>query len=189
MSNEVNMNIYLHSLLVIKQINNFTISEARSVLLEEFPEFNCAIEARKYIYRQIHSAVQKGLLFKETDDNQEVRYSKTQLFSELKFKAVKRPYKFKNKKHSPLSTQTKATSMNIDYEKELKKELLVYEIDLNTLLEEAKEYKRMLSRFPNLKEQLKQHQTVAQRKSIQLLGKIHAIQNLLGHTLSGRALC
>jgi hypothetical protein len=77
----------------------------------------------------------------------------------------------------------------IDYQEELKKELLAYEIDLNTTLEEAKEYKRLSARFPKLQDQLQQHHSNAKDKSIKLLGKLHALQNLLGYTVTGHQSC
>lgn len=56
------MNVYLHFLLVIKQMNEFTVSEAKDALLNEQPEFTDEVETRKFIYRQLTRNVEKGLL-------------------------------------------------------------------------------------------------------------------------------
>lgn len=75
------------------------------------------------------------------------------------------------------------------YKIELKRELMAYEIDLNTTLEEVKEYKRLSTRFPELQDKLKLHQSQAKDKSIKLLGKIHALQNLLSYTVTENQPC
>lgn len=77
----------------------------------------------------------------------------------------------------------------LSYKTELKKELLAYEIDLNTILEEAEEYKRLSTRFPELQKKLQEHQLQAKDKSIKLLGKVHALQNLLGYTVTEYQSC
>lgn len=181
------MNVFLHFLLVIEQMNDFTVSEAKDVLLYENKEFTDAVEARKFIYRQLTRNVTKGLL-KRTNrlDNgvKKVIYSKTESFFSATISPVSRGSKAKKTMvHSP------KTEKNVDYQGELKKELLAYEIDLNTTLEEAKEYKRLSARFPNLKEQLQQHHTKAKEKSIKLLGRINALQNMLGYTVIGHQPC
>ncbi|MDN2664158.1 hypothetical protein OW492_12320 [Psychromonas sp. 14N.309.X.WAT.B.A12] len=53
MSNKVDMNVFLHSLLVTKQMDNFTISEAKEALIAHLVEFTDPVEARKFIYRQL----------------------------------------------------------------------------------------------------------------------------------------
>ena len=69
--------------------------------------------------------------------------------------------------------------VNIEYLKMLQKDLSMYEIDLATVLEEAKEFKRLSLHYPKLHEKLKQHHIQANKRSIKLLGKINALQILL----------
>ncbi|MBH0040628.1 hypothetical protein [Pseudoalteromonas sp. SWN166] len=60
---------------------------------------------------------------------------------------------------------------------------------MSTLLEEAKEYKRLTTRYPKLHEQLQLHHTQAKEKSIKLLGKINALQTLLGNKITEKQPC
>jgi len=189
MSKKVGMNVHLHFLLVIKQMNDFTVSEAKDALLHEQPEFSDAVETRKFIYRQLTSNVKKGLLKRSEkfeSGAKKVLYSKTDLFLSGKVEPTFRGSKIK--KGKPRKAQNQIVK-SIDYQGELKKELLAYEIDLNTVLEEAKEYKRLSARFPTLQDQLQQHHSLAKEKSIKLLGKLHALQNLLGYTVTGHQSC
>ena len=189
MKNKVNMNVFLHSLLVNKQMNNFTVSEAKDALLLEHAEFTDEIETRKFIYRQLTRNIEKGLL-KRTDrfdgGSKKVIYSKTDKLLASTIVPIIRGSKVEKviQKKEP-----KSKTKSAGYESELKKELLAYEIDLNTTLEEAKEYKRLSVRFPELQNKLQQHQSEAKDKSIKLLGKVHALQNLLGYTVTEHQSC
>jgi len=189
MSQQVNMNVFLHSLLVIKQMNDFTISEAKNALLREHAEFTDMTEARKFIYRQLSRNIEKGLI-KRTDSSdggvKKVIYSKTEKFFASTIAPLTRGAKAKKMAIRNVSEKAVET---VSYKTELKKELIAYEIDLNTTLEEAKEYKRLFPRFPELQETLQKHQSEAKEKSIKLLGKVHALQNLLGYTVMGHQSC
>jgi hypothetical protein len=189
MSQKVNMNVFLHSLLVIKQMNEFTVIEAKDALLREHAEFTDSAEARKFIYRQLLRSVDKGLL-KRTDlfDDgiKNVLYSKTEKFFASTIVPMKRGDK---KKKSSSPKITKQAPKTINYKALLEKELMTYEIDLNASIEEVNEYKRLSSRFPELKEKLQQHQLQTKNQSVQLLGKVHALQKLLGYTVTGYQPC
>ena len=189
MSNKVNMNVFLHSLLVIKQMNNFTVLEAKDALVKDHAEFTDDVEARKFIYRQLTRSIEKGLM-KRTDcfdsGSKQVIYSKTDKLLASSIVPIKR--EIKARKASGKKKLVKIPEA-AKYKIELKKELMAYEIDLNTILEEAKEYKRLSTRFPELQDKLKLHQSQAKDKSIKLLGKINALQNLLSYTATGHQSC
>lgn len=194
MSKQANMNVFLHFLLVIKQMNNFTVTEAKNALLHEQSEFTDAVETRKFIYRQLTRNVAKGLLKRTNKVNKgakEVIYSKTELFFNLEIVPSSRGSSAKSIEIiNNNSTNAKVEKLQItEYQDELKKDLLTYEIDLNTVLEEAKEYKRLTVRYPKLHEQLQLHHTQAKEKSIKLLGKINALQTLLGNEKIEKPLC
>jgi hypothetical protein len=194
MSKKANMNVFLHFLLVIKQMNNFTVTQAKDALLREQSGFTDAVETRKFIYRQLTRNVAKGLL-KRTNKLRkgvkEVIYSKTELFLNLEIVPSSRGSSAKSIEIiNNNSTNAKVEKLQItEYQDELKKDLLTYEIDLNTVLEEAKEYKRLTMRYPKLHEQLQLHHTQAKEKSIKLLGKINALQTLLGNEKIEKPLC
>jgi len=188
------MNVFLHFLLVIKQMNNFTVTQAKETLLREQSEFTDPVETRKFVYRQLTRNVAKGLL-KRTNKLRkgvkEVIYSKTELFFSLEVVPSSRASRLKkisteNIGAPNISTETVKV---IEYQEELKKDLLTYEIDLNTVLEEAKEYQRLSARYPKLQEQLQLHHTQAKEKSIKLLGKINALQTLLGNKITVKQPC
>lgn len=173
------MNVFLHFLLVIKEMNEFTVSEAKDALMHEYSVFSDAVEARKFIYRQLTRYVERGLLKRTNKDarsGNNVLYSKTELFFNVSISPATRGNKAK-------SVMTQNTPNKVQaphsYKAELQKELTEYEIDLNTILEEAKEYKRLSERFPMLQEVLQQHHSAAKTKSIKLLGKIKAIKTIL----------
>ncbi len=183
------MNVYLHFLLVIKQMNGFTVAEAKDALLDERSEFTDEVETRKFIYRQLTRSVEKGLLQRADNLDEGVKktlYSKTDLFYSANIEPVQKGKKIKQTKAQSIIDKT---GNDTDYQQELKKELLAYEIDLSTVFEEAKEYKRLSARFPKLEKQLEQHHSSAKDKSIKLLGKIHALQTLLGYAVTGYESC
>ena len=79
MIKKANMNVFLHFLLVIKQMDKFTVTEAKEGLLREQHTFTDAVETRKFIYRQLTRNVAKGLLKRTNKLNKgvkEVIYSK-----------------------------------------------------------------------------------------------------------------
>ena len=183
------MNVFLHFLLVTKQMNYFTVTEAKEALMREYSEFDNPAEARKFIYRQLSRNVDKGLL-KRTDSSnggaRQVAYSKTDKLLASSIVPIKRQSKLKKKISRKKTVRVPEV---LSYKTELKKELLAYEIDLNTILEEAEEYKRLSTRFPELQKKLQEHQLQAKDKSIKLLGKVHALQNLLGYTVTEYQSC
>ncbi len=181
MSNKVDMNVFLHSLLVINKMNNFTVTEAKNALLAEHPEFIDSEVARKFVYRQLTHNIKKGLI-KRTDyfsnGKKKVIYSKTSKLLASTVTPIERgsPPK-KVTVHQPLK------QVEIEgYKAELKKELVAYETNLSASVEEAKEYKRLSTRFPEMMETLQQYQLQTKKKSAIILGKIHALQNLLGYS-------
>lgn len=194
MSKKANMNVFLHFLLVIKQMNNFTVTQAKETLLREQSEFTDPVETRKFVYRQLTRNVAKGLL-KRTNKLRkgvkEVIYSKTELFFSLEVVPSSRASRLKKISTENIGAPdiSAETVKVIEYQEELKQDLSTYEIDLNTVLEEAKEYQRLSARYPKLQEKLQLHHTQAKEKSIKLLGKINALQTLLGNKITEKQPC
>lgn len=172
------MNIFLHSLLVTNKMDNFTVTEAKDALLREHTEFINSDEARRFIYRQLFRNIEKGLL-KRIDspdgDVTKVIYSKTDKYFSSDISS---------KKQGANTKKIKPKIANADnFKKSLEKELVDYELDLSSILEEVKEYKRLSSRFPELKKTLQQCQHQAKERSTKVIGKVNALQNLLGNTI------
>ena len=164
-------------------MNDFTVAEARDVLIREHSKFTEPNEARKYVYRQLLWGINKNIL-KRTDKLEgglkKVLYSKTEAFFALTFVPAKH-----GTKQNKSNEVTPAKFYNEDYQTILEKELIAYEIDLTASFEEAKEYKRLSIRFPRLKEDLMQYRLQAKKESTLLLGRVNALQKLLGHKKQG----
>lgn len=189
MNQQVSMNVFLHSILVVQEMNDFTVTEARDALLAKHSEFTDEVECRKIIYRQLTRAIEKGFIIRADcfkSGNKRIIYSKTEKYFNLEF--IPSLHRTK-KRTTTIKPSVQAATVKVDYITELKKELTTYEIDLDTILEEAKEYKRLSIRFPELQKTLKLHQSKAKQKSIKLLGKIHALQNLMGYTITEMGSC
>lgn len=189
MSNKVDMNVFLHSLLITKQMNNFTVTETKEALLHEHAKFTDDKKTRMFIYRQLSRNIKKGLI-KRTDHfdraTKQIIYSKTKMF----FASSITPVKRETKSQKSIQVILPVTEPKIiNYEAALKNELIAYEIDLKTTLEEAKEYKRLSARFPELEEKVQQYQSEAKNRSIKILGKVHALQTLLGYSVTEYPLC
>lgn len=170
-------------------MDDFTVMEARDALLAEHSEFTDSTEARKFIYRQLLRNINKGLLKRverKSGKKKYVLYSKTELFFTSTITPVKREKK--TLPHVKMSV-TKPTQEDNDLNALLEQQLMVYEVDLNASLEEVKEYTRLSTRFPELKKKLHRHQRQAKNKSIQILGKVHALQKVLGHPITGYQAC
>ncbi len=170
-------------------MNDFTVKEARDALLAEHTEFTDSTEARKFIYRQLLRNINKGLLKRKDHCHGEVKrvlYSKTELF----FASTITPVKRENKIPSPAKTEiTQPVQTESDLNALLENQLMAYEVDLNASLEEVKEYTRLSRRFPELKKKLQGHQRQAKNQSVQLLGKVHALQKVLGYSITGYQAC
>lgn len=166
-------------------MNDFTVSEAKEALCRDKSEFPSLEEARKYIYRQLSRNIKTGML-KRTDHFEGgvkiVLYSKTEKF----FSSIIVPIKRLKKSKKIISNEVNSLDQKSNpYQTLLEKELKLYEIDLNTNFEEIKEYKRLETRFPEFKKRLQRYQKQVRSESIEILGKIRAIQKLLGHKVNG----
>ena len=185
MSQKVNMDVFLYYLLMTQKMNDFTVSEAKEVLFREKDEFFSLEEARKYIYRQLSRNIKIGMLKRADHFDagvKKVLYSKTEKY----FASIIMPIERLNKlKTIGLNKGNLHDQKSNIYQALLEKELKLYEIELNANIEEAKEYKRLAVRFPELKERLQLHQLQARSESTEMLGKIRALKKLLGYKMSG----
>ena len=185
MSQKVNMDVFLYYLLITQNMDSFTVSEAKEVLFREKDDFFSLDEARKYIYRQLSRNIKTGML-KRTDHCdagvKKVLYSKTEKF----FSSIIVPIRDLKKSKKVISNEDNSFDQKSPlYQTLLEKELKIYEIDLNANFEEIKEYKRLEARFPELKKRLHKYQVQVRSESTEILGKIKAIQKLLGHKVIG----
>jgi hypothetical protein len=168
MSKKMDINVFLHFLLVIKDMNNFTVTEAKDTLLDKKEEFTDDIETRKFIYRQLTRNVEKGLL-KRTEKSDsgvnKVIYSKTNLFFTVTVGVLFRKSK-----------------VNVGGDKRLKliTKLNHYKAELLLNIGESEAYKEVHSEFPELVDEIKPESNKAKDNNTIILGKIRAVEGLLG---------
>jgi hypothetical protein len=168
MSKVVGMNVFLHFLLVIKEMNDFTVSEAKGVLLDERSEFTDPVETRKFIYRQLTRNVAKGLLERTDKSDGGIKktiYAKTDLFFESTV--------------SVLLRKSKVITDNEKYTKLILK-LNHYKAELLLNIGESEAYKELYSEYPELVDEIQPEFNKAKDNNTRLLGKIRAVEGLLG---------
>ena len=177
MSKKMDINVFLHFLLVIKDMNNFTVTEAKDILLDGKEEFTDDIETRKFIYRQLTRNVKKGLL-KRTEKSDsgvnKVIYSKTNLFFTVTVGVLFRKSK-----------------VNVGGDKRLKliTKLNHYKAELLLNIGESEAYKEVYSEFPELVDEIKPESNKAKDNNTIILGKIRAVEGLLGQVRSLNKIC
>lgn len=181
MSKAVSLNEHIYNLLIIRGINQFTVTEARDALMEQSEYFSDEIEARKVVYRQILRLLNKGLLAKTNSEaSQTVKYFKTEQFSQTDFT-------LKHKKKSVNDAQVITSKQTVHdvtdfFWSILEKEKLTHEADLQIVLGELEEFKRLLSRFPEKREHFESFYFEAKERSTTLLGKVNALTKVLNTT-------
>ena len=167
MSNKVEINVFLHFLLIIKDMNNFTVTEAKDMLIHEKGEFTDPVETRKFIYRQLTRNVAKGLLKRIEKSDKGIKktiYVKTNLFFASKVGVLLRKSKVKidNDKNSKLMLK-----------------LNHYKAELLLNIGESEAYKDLYSELPELVDEIQPKYNKARDNNTKLLGKIRAIESLL----------
>ncbi|MDF0536041.1 response regulator [Shewanella sp. A32] len=171
----IKINAQLNSILQDENFDNFSVTQ----LLDSYLAM-CAVtkepnEARKYVYRQIHRLVKKGLLLKKgTKNSKRIVYQKSELFFETKFIE-------QNTTTSTANQITSAPSTTIDAIKQLEERLKESEVDLLTSIGESEEYMRLYQSFPEMKTHLESQYLQARERSSKLLGQIKAIKSVLSH--------
>lgn len=148
-------------------MNDFTVSEAKDMLIHEKAEFTDPVETRKFIYRQLTRNVAKGLL-KRTDKsdggNKKTIYAKTNLFFA-----------------STVGVLLRKSKVNTDNDKYTKLILKLnhYKAELLLNIGESEAYKELYSELPELVDEIQPKYNKARDNNTKLLGKIRAIEGLL----------
>ncbi|MGI2146976.1 response regulator [Shewanella frigidimarina] len=171
----IKINAQLNSILQEENFDNFSVTQLRDTYLAMASTTEEPVEARKYVYRQIHRLINKGLLLKKgTKNSKSIVYRKSELFFEAKF-IVQRTTA------TTVSKATSAPAITNDAIKQLEERLKESEVDLLTSIGESEEYMRLYQSFPEMKTHLESQYLQAREKSSKLLGKIKAIKSVLSH--------
>lgn len=165
------INAYMFNLLIKKEMDNFSVTEARDALMDLSEEFKNQQEARKYVYRQILAFERKGWLVSK-GNNRSKKYQKTELMKSLSLT----PRKLKSDLSEVVATPN--TLEHVDL-RVLQKEKSKYEGELAIVLSEVEEYQSLMERFPKKKDMFLTMFTESKEYSAKLLGKINALSKVL----------
>lgn len=165
----------IYNLLINRDLDRFTVIQARDELQQSSDRFEDDNEARKYIYRQINHLVSNGYL-KTLGEGREKLYIKTEAFNLGSFskKTVKR-----YKRRSSEDGKCVQGVQTAQYIEALEKERFQYKTELSITYAEEQEYSRLMNRFPDKKELLMPIYVQAKERSETTLGKINALTTAL----------
>lgn len=165
------INGYMYNLLIERGIDDFSVIELRDALMTSAKDVFDPEEARKYVYRQIFSFERKGWLT-STGYQRAKRYQKTTLFKQINF--YPRSVKYHLPTHRGSADKLKPNNLAL-----LLQEKTQHEGELVIVLSEVEEYRSLISRFPQNRDQLLPLFTDAKECSARLHGKIKAVTNAL----------
>lgn len=170
----------VYNLLIVININNFTVSEIRDALMYESDFFNDENETRKHIYRVIFKLTRLKLLIKHANaDAKKIRYTKSDEFITANF--MTKPstnISVVQQKKIKLTHGNKIKS-GPHFHSDLFKEKTKYEAELAITLSEAEEFKHLMQRFPKENDLFKPFYLETRERSVQLLGKVNALTKVL----------
>ncbi len=162
----------MYKLLIEKEMDAFSIIEARDALLQIESSNLDANEIRKKIYRQLWLFQQNGWL-KSTGSGRQKRFYVTDEFRKLSVVSKKRTLE-------PNTRSLKQCSVDREYEYSvLAKERKEHEGELKIVLGEIDEYRTLQTRFPSLEETISPLLQDSKLRSAQLVGKVNVLTNVL----------
>ncbi|MGF1728482.1 hypothetical protein [Photobacterium kasasachensis] len=165
------INPYMYKLLIEKEMDDFSVLEARDELVSTTEHMTDLDEARRVIYRQILSFLRKGWLV-HCGNGRDKRYSQTELFKQLSVEPKASRKQVSLPRDSDYSTQHCSLTA-------LAKEKKQYEGELAITLGEVEEYQSLMERFPKNRDALFPLFSEAKERSAKLLGKMNALSNAI----------
>ena len=166
----------MYNLLIEKNMDSFSILQARDELLKSTDRFSDENEARKFIHRQVHHLASKGYLIILGAGRQK-RFKKTDLFNKTEFSVrTENPQPKHTNRKNELNKQTFVR--HGDYVV-LLEERNQYQGELAISRAEAEEYKALLGRFPERSSLLFPLHSAAKDRSATILGKMNAVNALI----------
>lgn len=180
MAKAIALHTDVYNLLIVININNFTVSEIRDTLMYESEFFNDENETRKYIYRIICKLTKLKLLIKHTHvEVKKSRYTKSEAFTNANF-VMKSNTKMSLVQQSKITQLDDIKSENsVRFSAALSKEKQDYEAEFAITLSEVDEFKDLMQRFPNQNDLFKPFYLEIKERSALLAGKINALTKVL----------
>lgn len=189
MKSAVKLHPYIYNLLIEKDFDEFTSTHLRDALLTITNEYPHVSEARKFVRRQLHRLEALGFLSKIESSGSRLKtlYKKTEHFYSTTFLPGKIP------KNSCLKVETEKKNFpapDVDvFLANLKHEKVLHEAKLAVVLSEIEEYKSLMHRFPDRKNELTGFYDQAKNQSATLLGRVTALSKVLGLRTEEKCTC
>jgi len=167
----------VYNLLIIENINNFTVSEIRDALMYKSEYFNDENETRRYIYRVICKLTKLKLLIKHANSAiKKIKYTKSEAFVTANF-VIKPTEKTSNEQTQPINDVV--PERNDDFINNILKEKQNHEAELAITLSEVEEFKALIQRFPSKNKLFRSFYLETRERSAQLLGKVNALNKVI----------
>ncbi|SGY93143.1 Putative uncharacterized protein [Moritella viscosa] len=167
----------VYNLLIVENINNFTVSEMRDALMYKSEYFNDENETRRYIYRVICKLTKLKLLIKHANSAiKKIKYTKSETFVTVNF-VIKPTEKTSIEQAEPMNHVV--PEIIDDFINNIVKEKQNHEADLAITLSEVEEFKALIRRFPSKKTLFSPFYLETRERSAQLLGKVNALNKVL----------
>ncbi|WP_133040721.1 hypothetical protein [Shewanella fodinae] len=176
------INAIMYKLLIEKEMDAFSIIEARDALLQFEPSNQEANEVRKRVYRQLALFQRNGWL-KCIGRGRQKRFYVTDEFRKLPVVS---------KKDTLATSPYCQTQRSIDNKNEyfvLIKERKEHEGELKIVLGEIDEYRMLQTRFPALENTITPLLQRSRLRSAELLGKVNVLTNVLKCLSIEEAIC
>jgi hypothetical protein len=146
----VKLHPFIYNLLIQNEFDLFNIVSLRDALMGIAPVFTDSNEARKFIYRQLLRLENLGFVRKTINPGGAKNiYKKTEKFYNTTFSPRKMT------KHTAMRSNRNHTNENPRNEDlfliNLVQERITHETSLSLVINEIKEYKSLMFRFPNKK--------------------------------------
>ncbi|MHA2940395.1 phage tail tape measure protein [Vibrio sp. RC27] len=166
MSKVLKLNKYMHTLLISRKLDGFSVLTIRDELLTITDSFSDNVDARKYIYRQLLQMEKRGLL-NTTGSGRNKTYHKTEYFDEVSFAPIQlRTEKVRAQSPSKLEQEDL---------KELVNEKAHCTAELEMALAGIDEYRNLASRLPKFESELLAKSEQARELSVQYNAKLEAL--------------
>ncbi len=172
MTKAIELNEYIYYLLIEKDLNYFTITTLRDMLLTLANVYKTPVDARVFAYRQVIRLVKKDLLVRDKNPSpKRAKYIKTPLFKASDF------VKFQKCRTTEL-LPSKINDNAKCFEIELAKAKEAHETDILIVESEMEEYQRIMDKFPQNKESILPFHDKGRIRLLSLKGKLAALKNV-----------
>ncbi|PSW23751.1 hypothetical protein C9I94_13695 [Photobacterium swingsii] len=179
MSKAVALNEHIYNLLIVKDLDHFTVTELRDALVKSTDQFDDENEARKFIYRQISRLFDKGLLEKQPGSRwKSTVYFKSTFFNQNRFVGKSRRRLVAKQKESKPGPNGQSENSR-GFLEAIRKEKSELEALQEIALREMDKYQEVLSRFPDESSYVRTFFLQARERAKNMQGDLEALTKLL----------